>query len=406
MPPQWERNAAWPGHAPGDGFRGVPVAVRVWLPVVVSFLLQVPVVAALTFHHRGGAGDPLGLLLALGGPLALLGARRFPGAVVAVAACLAGALVLLRPDIGVPNTALAFAIVLGIVRGARLWVYVSVGLAWITTLVLTSVVGVSLHPFRVAATTLFLAAMMGLGEGVRGRRERVREFRRRSDEQRMSAEQRERVRIARELHDVLAHSLSMINVQAGVGLHLLDTQPDKAGEALANIKDASKNALDEVRHVLGILRSDPVERAADAEAPLVPEPDLAGLPALVDSFRAQGMDVTYVSALEVESAAPASVQLALYRICQEALTNVLRHARPPAASVYLGFQRDSYLLTVTNDAEDGAARQVVPGGGLLGMRERAELLGGSLRAGRLADGSFQVEARIPLPAGRPNGTGS
>lgn len=400
MPPQWERDAAWHDRAPGDD-RGMPATARRWLPVVVSFLFQVPAVAAFTFHHRGPAGSPLALLLALGGPVALLAARRYPGPVVAVTAALASGLVLLRPDIGIPNVALAFAIVLGIVRGARLWVYVSVGAAWITTLVLTAVVGVSLHPVRVAATTLFLAAMMGVGEGMRGRRERMREFRRRSDEQRMSAEQRERVRIARELHDVLAHSLSMINVQAGVGLHLLETQPDKAEEALANIKDASKNALDEVRHVLGILRSEPGDRAAGGDAPLVPEPDLAGLPALVDSFRAQGMDITFVSALEVESAAPASLQLALYRICQEALTNVLRHARPPVASVYLGFERDGYLLTVTNEAEDAAPHAFVPGGGLLGMRERAELLGGSLRAGRLDDGSFRVEARIPLPAGRP-----
>ncbi|RNE63709.1 sensor histidine kinase [Cryobacterium tepidiphilum] len=378
----------------------MPPGVRLWLPVVVSFLVQVPPVAVLGWHRA--TGSPLALLLALAGPLALIAARRFPGPVVAFTAAVAGALVLLRPDIGVPNVALAFAIVLGIVRGARLWVYASVGVAWIATLTVAAVAGVSLHPFRVAATTLFLAAMMALGEGIRGRRERISEFRRRADEQRTTAEQRERVRIARELHDVLAHSLSMINVQAGVGLHLLESQPEKAAEALGNIKDASKNALDEVRHVLGILRAEPPASGAAEGAPLTPEPDFAALPALADSFRAQGMDLTFVSALEVEGAAPASVQLALYRICQEALTNVLRHAHPRAASVYLGFDRDSYLLTVTNDGEDAVPRAVVPGGGLLGMRERAELLGGSLRVGRLADGSFQIEARIPLPVVRPS----
>jgi signal transduction histidine kinase len=206
------------------------------------------------------------------------------------------------------------------------------------------------------------------------------------------------VRIARELHDVLAHSLSQINVQAGVGLHLIDSQPQKAAEALANIKTSSKNALDEVRTVLGILRSDPAEGSG---APLTPEPDLAGLPALIDSFRTQGLDVTYVNALEAETAASAATQLALYRICQEALTNVLRHAEATGASVYLGIERNAYLLTVTDDGTaQAASRSIEPGSGLLGMRERAELLGGSLHTVRAANGGFRVEARIPVSVGR------
>jgi signal transduction histidine kinase len=338
------------------------------------------------------------LLLAFVGPLALIAARRYPGPVAAVCAAAAAAPILLVPTVVTPFAALAFAIVLGIVRGARSWVYASVALAWVVTIALAGAWGVTFNPFRVAGTTLVLVVFMGLGEAIRRRRDRIVEYRRTSDARRTTAEQRERMRIARELHDVLAHSLSQINVQAGVGLHLIDSQPQKAAEALASIKSASKNALDEVRTVLGILRSDPAEGSS---APLTPEPDLEGLPALIGSFQAQGLDVTYVNALEAPTAAPAATQLALYRICQEALTNVLRHAEARGASVYLGVERGAYLLTVTDDGTAIASDHAIePGGGLLGMRERAELLGGTLRTVRAVNGGFRVEARIPVSVGR------
>jgi hypothetical protein len=126
--------------------------------------------------------------------------------------------------------------------------------------------------------------------------------------------QAERVRIARELHDVLAHSLSQINVQAGVGLHLMDKQPEKAAAALASIKETSKTALDEVRSVLGVLRA---EGGADPSAPLVPEPDLARLAGLAASVTSQGIDVSLDNRF---GAVPQAVQLAVYRIVQESLT--------------------------------------------------------------------------------------
>ncbi|MET0955616.1 MAG: sensor histidine kinase [Cryobacterium sp.] len=409
--PGWpERRRGWPGER-------LPPAARLWLPVVVSLLIQVPPTVFQLWRGRWTAGaDPfdshrfegalpgadappfvgaglLVLALAFIGPLALIAARRFPGPVALICAVAAAAPILILPTVVTPFAALGFAIVLGIVRGARIWVYASVALAWLGTVAGAGLAGVTFNPFRIAGTTLALVLVMGVGEGVRRRRESILEYRRSADARRMSAEQRERMRIARELHDVLAHSLSQINVQAGVGLHLIDSQPHKAAEALANIKSASKNALDEVRTVLGILRSDP----AEPRAPLAPEPDLAGLPALIQSFGEQGLDVAYTNALDVEGAAPAATQLALYRICQEALTNVLRHAGSPGASVYLGVDRGGYLLSVTDDGTASArARPIEPGGGLLGMRERAELLGGTLRAVRTETGGFLVEARIPL----------
>ena len=429
-PPQYDPGwsagrRGWPGER-------VPPAARLWLPVLVSLLIQVPSTVFQLWRLRwntpsdrvgpgrfdgdlsgvdgsgfdgagsGGVGfDGVALLvlaLAVVGPLALIGARRIPGPVVAICAAAAAAPILLAPAVVTPFVALAFAVVLGIVRGARVWVYTSVAVAWVGTIVLAGLWADSINPFRIVGTTLVLLVLLAAGEAIRRRRERVLEDRRRVDARRMSAEQRERMRIARELHDVLAHSLSQINVQAGVGLHLIDSQPQRAAEALANIKSASKDALDEVRTVLGILRSDPGEPAG---APLAPEPDLARLPELVDSFRVQGLDIVYANALEVESAAPAATQLALYRICQEALTNVLRHSESRGASVYLGVDRASYLLTVTDAGPSRAGTGPVdPGGGLLGMRERAELLHGSLRAVRTETGGFLVEARIPLPRGR------
>jgi signal transduction histidine kinase len=195
------------------------------------------------------------------------------------------------------------------------------------------------------------------------------------------------VRIARELHDVLAHSLSQINVQAGVGLHLMDRQPDKARDALASIKDTSKTALDEVRSVLGVLRAE----GSPIDAPLVPEPDLGRLPALV---AAAGLRVDLDDRLR-HAEVPAPVQLALYRIVQESLTNVSRHATGAThVEVTLDRDDDVYRLTVRDDGHGETAGES-GGRGLLGMRERAELLGGHLSAGPADGGGFLVEAEVP-----------
>src|SRR6185295_11814120 len=179
-------------------------------------------------------------------------------------------------------------------------------------------------------------------EGLRSRRERANEFRRLASQRRVNVVQGERVRIARELHDVLAHSLSQINVQAGVGLHLMEKQPEKAAEALAGIKETSKTALDEVRSVLGMLRAE----GGSADAPLVPEPDLDRLPALVEAASRADVAVTLDDRLP-HAEVPAQIQLALYRIVQESLTNVARHASGARhAEVLLERTGDVYRVDV------------------------------------------------------------
>mgnify|MGYP001245889834 CR=1 FL=1 len=393
--PGWKHGGEFPGWKHGGEYWGPPPSewraprwATLWLPVVISFLVQL--FGALLTIRAGGFTpvESAGVFgLALVGPLALIAARRFPGPVVAITAVAALGDLFLSPHGGPPYVSLAFAIVSAIVRGARIWAWVSVGAAWIVGIALAIWIGrEDWTPGRIAATTLGILIVFGVGESIRTRRERFAEYRRLASQREQSEVQAERVRIARELHDVLAHSLSQINVQAGVGLHLMDRQPDKAAEALASIKETSKTALDEVRAVLGALRSD-----GASDAPLVPEPGLDRLPALVAGIR--GVDVTLDA--EVHDA-PKPVQLALYRIVQESLTNVTRHANARTARVRVWADDAAVHVEVVDDGTGPATLASETGGrGLLGMRERAELLGGSLSAGPADAGGFRVAATIP-----------
>ena len=381
----WQHSGVW--HGPPPEWRA-PRSVTLWVPVVVSFVIQVGFALwSARFGGHTGHQSLLAIGLALVGPLALIGARRFPGPVVVVVA-LAGTIDLFAFERGgPPYIALAFAIVSAIVRGARIWAWAAVGTCWVAALAFAIATGrEDWTPGRIAVTTLGILIVFGIAEGMRSRRDRFAEYRRLRSEREQSEVQAERVRIARELHDVLAHSLSQINVQAGVGLHLMERQPDKAAEALASIKETSKTALDEVRAVLGALRS---EGAADA--PLVPEPGLDRLPALVAGVR--GVEVTLTDEID---AAPKPVQLALFRIVQESLTNVTRHSGAAHATVRLWADADAFRAEVADDGTGAAPLASETGGrGLLGMRERAELLGGRLSAGPAPGGGFVVTAVIP-----------
>jgi signal transduction histidine kinase len=366
---------------------------RLWAPVILSFLVMVPPV--FVEFTRGVGLTPvdypswqllvLQLAVALVGPLALIGARRFPGPVVAVVAVAASVdLLLAAGEDGPPYIAFAFAIGSAIVRGARVWAWVAIGASWVGTLVLGFSIGITWQPYRVLGISFGILIVVGIAEGIRTRSDRYAAAMARVTARRQSEVQAERVRIARELHDVLAHSLSQINVQAGVGLHLLEKQPEKAADALASIKETSKTALDEVRSVLGILRD------GASDAPLVPEPDLSRLEGLVASVAAQGVDVRLRNDL-VD--VPKSTQLAIYRIVQESLTNVVRHAHATLVRVELVETTSDYLVSIADNGT--AATEKSDGGrGLLGMHERAELLGGTLEAGPSGRG-FTVSATIP-----------
>lgn len=368
----------------------MPRRARLLVPVILSAVAQIPITLLWLVRYPSDLATAT-LALAIIGPLSLLLARRFPGPIVAFTSAAACADFLLSdPTQGPPYVALAFAIVLAIVRGARVWAWLSVGLCWVGTVVAGLVLGLDWHPARIALTTLGILTVFGIGEAIRTRREQVAEYRRDFAQRKQTEVQAERVRIARELHDVLAHSLSQINVQAGVGLHLMDKQPEKAAEALASIKETSKTALDEVRSVLGILRA---ENGQDPAAPLLPEPDLSRLPGLAASVTAQGVDVTITDTI---AAAPQSVQLALYRIVQESLTNVLRHASAARVTVDLSVDDTGYQARIADDGVGLGSAGSTTGRGLLGMSERAELLGGSLTTGQSPSGGALITARIPL----------
>jgi signal transduction histidine kinase len=209
----------------------------------------------------------------------------------------------------------------------------------------------------------------------------------------------ERLRIAREVHDVVAHSLAMINVQAGVAAHVADRRPEEAVKALLAIKEASRAALVDLRATLGVLRS------GEGTAPT---PSLSRLQELIDPV---GKPVEVVGE---PGALPTSVDVAAYRIVQESLTNALRYA-PDATAITIRFVRDDEQLELSvSDDGSGGESSVGSGTGLRGMRERVEALGGELHAGVSPRGGFEVRAVLPirgLPddqsgAGRRPGSGA
>ncbi|AXK32014.1 sensor histidine kinase [Streptomyces armeniacus] len=240
------------------------------------------------------------------------------------------------------------------------------------------------------APAAWMIAVAAAAEVARVRREQWARQREEREEAERRKTDEERMRIARELHDVLAHSISVINVQAGVGLALLDSDPEQARSALTTIKSASKEALGEVRHVLDTLRT-------PGDAPRAPAPGLERLPELAEQAAGAGLRVS----TETEgrpAGLPPGADLAAFRIVQEALTNVMRHSASREARVLLHYAGDELRIRVD---DDGPAAERGPGGGgngLVGMRERAAVLGGSVEAGPRGDGGFRVLARLPLSA--------
>jgi signal transduction histidine kinase len=382
---------SWTDTAPR--FRPPP-AVTLFVPVVVALIVQVvPTIAISSWLGVRPVWGTLSTLLAAASALALLAARRWPGPTVVAAAVFTALDLFVPPDAGPPFIALGFAIIGAVVRGARLWAWVSVGAAWLLCVTLGGVFGIQWNPFRVALATLLLAVCFAIGEGMRTRIERTAQRRALMAERRRTAEQDERSRIARELHDVLAHSLSQIAVQSGVGLHLFDREPERAREALAAIRELSATGLDEVRGVLAFLRGD--DALATRTAPLTPQPQLDDVPALVAQRSGLGLTVSLDD--ELGDGRPASaVQSTAYRIVQEALTNVVRHSAATSATVTLAHVGPDLVVSVADDGVGAAGRQ--EGGGMRGMRERASIVDGTVEVtdapGATRSGTL-ITARLP-----------
>ncbi|MQS39624.1 sensor histidine kinase [Streptomyces katsurahamanus] len=242
------------------------------------------------------------------------------------------------------------------------------------------------------------------GDAIRSRRafvdairERAERAERTRDEEARRRVAEERLRIARDLHDVVAHHIALVNVQAGVAAHVMDKRPDQAKEALSHVREASRSALNELRATVGLLR-----QSGDPEAPTEPAPGLDVLDELVTTFRQAGMAVE-VARADDGIRPPAAVDLAAYRIIQEALTNVRKHAGPDARAE-VSVIRVGLTLEVTI-LDDGVppppGQEASDGGhGLLGMRERVSALGGRLSTGPRFGGGYRVQAILPLQAHR------
>lgn len=372
------------------------------LPVLVALVQVLGCTVAGRYH--AGAGRPLdglGYLLLLAGPAAMLARRALRVPVLGVVAAITVVYYLLNYPPG-PYFLAVLVTLLGTVRtGHRLGAIVLSVAGWLaftlTGQFVHTIGGVPVRSPGLAgalATVAWIALTVIIGEGIRTRsirfaeiaRTRAEQARARAEQQRRQASE-ERLRIARELHDVLGHHLSLINVQAGVGLHLMDERPEQARAALAAIKQASAEALREVRSVLGVLRPE------DEKAPRAPAPSLANLDELVATAGARLVVHGQRSEL------PAELDRAAYRIAQEALTNVRRHAGPDAtATVTLGYSPDGLSLVIEDNGRGAAPEpdgEGAEGNGIAGMRARATALGGELTAGPGPAGGFRVEAILP-----------
>jgi signal transduction histidine kinase len=244
---------------------------------------------------------------------------------------------------------------------------------------------------------VFLSAAWILGDNLRTRRAYLRELEQKAERLEREGEENERraaadeqARIARELHDVIAHNVSVMVVQAAGGREVFATSPDRAREALASIEATGREALTELRRLLGVARAQ-----EDGSASLAPQPGLERLETLVEQVRAAGLLVE----LKVEGeqrALPTGVDLSAYRVVQEALTNTLRHAFAQRASVVVRYGVRELVVEVLDDGAGPPRVDRQDGRGLVGMQERVGLFGGELRTGARPEGGFRVWARFPL----------
>jgi signal transduction histidine kinase len=316
--------------------------------LVVVFVLVGGVVAA--WMLAGNSSGPAPLVLVFGAYV--VGAYRPPREVVAAAAIMGGYLILLlvgdAPDFGPPE---------------------------------------------LVATSFGFGGGFLIGQTTQSRRQRIAALEHGQAEAALRAAADERLRIAQELHDVVAHSLGVIAVQAGVGLHVIDTDVEEARRAFGHISRTSRSSLAEIRRLLAVVRN------AEGSAAYAPVPGLGDLERLVDEVTGAGLVVQLDVEGDVERVPP-GVGLAAYRIVQEALTNTIRHANAGRATVRLDCTGDVMTIEIVDDGR-GPHTSRAPGHGLIGMRERVAVYGGTLDAGARVGRGYRVAARLPYEVEQP-----
>ncbi|MFN8111160.1 MAG: sensor histidine kinase [Thermoleophilia bacterium] len=370
---------------------------------LLMLAIAVEQVMGLVFDHgdrTGRWGTAAGLALATVAMLAIPLGRRWPLAGVLVAGAATAthfvgryptSLVLISPLVALYHAGSQMDRIRSLLTGLGVWLAIIVA-----SLMLH---GDPLFTVETFAKLGAAALPLAIGDAIRVRRAlesasaaRLAQAQRERRDHAQRLVEHERLRIARELHDILAHTMTMISVQAGVADHLFERDPNVARTAIGTIASGSREALNELRALVGVLRGDEA-----GEARLDPAPRLGQIEQLAEQARAGGVDLTLVT----EGVAPAhiadAVHLAGYRIAQEALTNVVRHAGPVSATMRLVYEPGQIRLVCRNDAPAHVPSSASPGGqaGLIGMRERAGALGGSVRAGHTDDGGFEVVAQIP-----------
>ncbi len=386
-----------------------------WLrghPLVVDSVLALLVVAlGLSVLGAGRVSVPTGLLfiVALCAPVAVR--RRYPVGAFATVIAVGGLEVLLLPrPFGSDLAVIVLLYTLAAYRPRR------ISLAGLAVCLAGSAAAIakwapehtihSLYTLGATAAVFAGPALLAwlLGDSLQWRRgyysgleERAARLERERDAQAQIAAAAERARIARELHDVVAHNVSVMVVQADGAAFALDASPEKARQALTAISRTGRQALAEMRSMLGLLRS-----ADDEGAELAPQPGVEQLAGLLEQTRAAGLPVSF--AVEgVPRPLPPGAALTAYRIVQESLTNARKHGGPTVtAAVTLRFCEDQLVITVTDDGRGTAARERAGDGqghGLIGMRERVDVYGGAVTAGQRQGGGWQVTATLPLRRG-------
>ncbi len=363
------------------------------VPAAISLLIALVATVVNPETESFGTPSASAVALAVVGSLALLGRRRFPIAVLVFVIVLR---VVMAAGVG-NEFALLPAVVIALFTvarsGSRRSALMIALAAAVAMAILVAAADAEESIVHEALGELAIGLLpVAIADGARSRSDRIRDL---IDGEAEARVQAERLRIARDLHDVVAHGLSTIAVQSGVASHLLDRNPKQAREALDIINATGKRSLEELRTMVGVLRS-------TDEAPLMPTPaDPDDLSAVLDGARQGGTGIDIE--LQVDGSFPAAVSeaavVAVHRILSEALANVARHGGGAAALVQIDHGASAVDLTISNDGpvEDSTrnGRQSSTGVGIIGMRERAESLGGELRASAMATGGFQVSATIP-----------
>jgi signal transduction histidine kinase len=331
-------------------------------PDLFAYLIGVSVGAIVLLHRRW----PLGAVAATVGALMVYYSSDYPA---------------FPPALALAPTAFFAALGgRGVQAGMLAGGFLALGTGWQTIgegTSLTSVLGST-----TLADAALVAAVLLLGDTVRSRRAHAEEVRARERAEADRRLEEERLRIARDLHDVLGHTIVGVSVQASVAADVIDEDPGEAKAALEAIRAQSAEALAELRAAVGLLRAD---------APRAPMPGLEALDGLIAVSRGAGVDVA-VAVEGAERPLPRAVELTAYRIVQESLTNVIRHARASTARVAVRYVRDGLEIEVT---DDGRGAHEPSGHGLTGMRERAAAIGGTLVAGRAPGGGFRVHSHLP-----------